>query len=124
MSDPDNLAGVACELLETLDLLQKRGFADEEVMQKARTLDVRLAPAYERIGYGSDPVHTQRTPPYLWWPGWREKVANVLAMLEGRHPKLKQAKEASVASEAFDVAQICRNGQMINSTSVRLPEHN
>jgi hypothetical protein len=124
MNDLDHLVPIARELLDTLDQLKASGYADEELMQKARTLHARLASAYERIGYGTGPIHTEQIPPYLWWPAWREKVANTLAMIEGEHPKLRQVKETAVQDEGYDIAQVCRNGHMVNSSSNRTPQFN
>jgi hypothetical protein len=121
MTDPAKLIAIAEDLLAALAEMEHSGYSGES-LSRARTLNAALAPAYERLRYGTSPIHTSRMAPYLWFPPWREKVENTLAALKAGHPAFED--EDSHVADGYDTAQICRNGHVVNSLSARMPQFN
>lgn len=120
----ENFREVAEELRQTLVELKARGnYYDAGLLQKARTLHARLAPVYERLGFGTGPIQVSGVPPRLWWSPWYEQVVNAIAAIDGGHPQLRQP-EGDVSDDGYDVAQICMNGHAANPSSTRLPQYN
>jgi predicted nucleotide-binding protein len=69
---------IALELIDTLDEVQRGRFVDPELIQKAKELNVRLTPTYQRL-YGAVPQITSSYPSYIWWPRAREHASQALA---------------------------------------------
>lgn len=107
----------------TLLLFRASGYGDQALLQKAKTLNARLAPVYERLGFGTGPVQTAGAPPRLWWPHWHEQVVDTIAAIDGGHPTLWE-QEGEVSDDGYDVAQVCLNGHPTNASSTRMPQFN
>ena len=83
-----SLQEVAERLLELLRQVEStRSYDDEELLREIKALNLRLAPAYERL-YGATPLITTSYPPRIWITRAKEAASDALALIEA-NPSLK-----------------------------------
>lgn len=70
---------LARELLDVLDRIKQANFQDEQLIERAKVLNARLAPSYARV-YGAVPLISTDYPPRIWWNRARECASQALAV--------------------------------------------
>lgn len=79
LDQPDNQEDMARELIAVLDAIKKAGFRDEQLIERAKALNARLAPSYAKV-YGAVPLISTDYPPRIWWSRAREQASQALAV--------------------------------------------
>lgn len=113
MSDK-SLLDIARRLVETLDAIKAGGFQNEDLIQEAKTLNMRLKSVYDRL-YGATPLIVTEHPTWIWWRRAYERASQALAAIEGGLVTgdlvvIENTKRTSLAnrqahSDAFDSDQ-------------------
>lgn len=103
MEQESDLVEVARELVAILEQVRAAGYRDQALIQRAKTLNFRLAPAYKGV-YGGTPIISTDYPSWVWWPRAREHASQVLAALEAGLVLAKDGGESlpSASSPAPD----------------------